>query len=173
MAGAADRAQRPGRRTQRPDSAARMAAPLPQPAAAQRPGEPAHRTPRMADRDGRDQRPSHRRQSTAHRTQGHRGVRRGRTLTPAPWPGAVLLDRDGVLNVNRSDHVTKPAQWQWIPGAVQACARLASRGIPLAVVTNQAVLARGLLTEDGLAEIHQVMLRALIDVPVPVLNGLF
>lgn len=92
-------------------------------------------------------------------------------MTAAVWPRVVLLDRDGVLNVNRREHVTRPGHWQWLSGAVQACARLAARGIALAVVTNQAVLARGLLSEAGLAEIHRVMLRdlAVAGVPAPLI----
>ncbi|MFB6848993.1 D-glycero-alpha-D-manno-heptose-1,7-bisphosphate 7-phosphatase [Streptomyces sp. NPDC056373] len=71
---------------------------------------------------------------------------------------AVLLDRDGVLNVNRPDHVTDPGQWQWLPGARTACARLAGLGVArFAVVTNQSVVGRGPLTERGLRDIHDRM----------------
>ncbi|MEV5887112.1 HAD family hydrolase [Streptomyces sp. NPDC052020] len=81
---------------------------------------------------------------------------------------AVLLDRDGVLNVNRPDHVTHPAQWQWLPGAVDACCRLTDLGIPrIAVVTNQSAVGRGLLTADGLSRIHDRMTADLAEAGVP------
>ena len=59
----------------------------------------------------------------------------------------VLLDRDGVLNV---DHgwVHTPQEWEWMPGAIEAVKRLNDCGALVAVVTNQAGIARGMYTED-------------------------
>ncbi len=66
----------------------------------------------------------------------------------------IILDRDGVLNENRAGYVRGLADWAWIPGSREACARLRARGLRLGVVTNQAAIGHGLLTEDGLARIH-------------------
>lgn len=70
---------------------------------------------------------------------------------------AVLLDRDGVLNVNRPDHVRCSAEWEWLPGAQDACRRMNSAGLQLAVVTNQAGVGRGLIDELRLQDIHAHM----------------
>jgi len=80
---------------------------------------------------------------------------------------AVLLDRDGVLNQNRPGHVTRPEHWRWLPGAIDACRRLAALGLRLAVVTNQAVIGRGLLTEAGLSDLHARMRADLASAGVP------
>lgn len=79
-----------------------------------------------------------------------------RFLTRRP---CVILDRDGVLNVRqpKASWVTSPAQWQWLPGALDGLSRLTRAGIELLVVTNQAGVARGALTEADLAAIHRRM----------------
>ncbi|MBL0942509.1 MAG: HAD-IIIA family hydrolase [Alphaproteobacteria bacterium] len=66
----------------------------------------------------------------------------------------VLLDRDGVLNVDRPDSVKSPEELMMIPGSAQAVARLNAKGIRVAVVTNQAVVGRGTITHEELNQIH-------------------
>lgn len=83
------------------------------------------------------------------------------------WPRVALLDRDGVLNENRPDHVTDLRDWSWLPRAIEGCARLAGAGVRIAVVTNQAAVARGQLSETGLARIHAHMVRGLAAAGVP------
>lgn len=73
---------------------------------------------------------------------------------------AVFLDRDGTLTVERG-YVTKPAQLRLVAGAGGALAGLAARGYRLVVVTNQSAVARGLLDEAGLADIHAELRRRL------------
>lgn len=72
----------------------------------------------------------------------------------------ILLDRDGVLNVD-TGYVHTPAQWKWIPGAVQAVAYLVAAGCQLAVVTNQSGVARGMYTEAQVRELHRFVAREL------------
>lgn len=57
----------------------------------------------------------------------------------------LLLDRDGVLNVEAPDrgHVTDPADWRWMPGALDALATLGRSGLRLSLCTNQSVVGRG------------------------------
>ncbi len=83
------------------------------------------------------------------------------------WPLVALLDRDGVLNANRPGYVTEPEHWQWLPGALDACARISAMGVRIAVLTNQAAVGRGLLSEAGLRRIHHHMVRCLADAGVP------
>jgi D-glycero-D-manno-heptose 1,7-bisphosphate phosphatase len=82
------------------------------------------------------------------------------------WPLVALLDRDGVLNVNRAQHVTHIRQWQWLPHAIEGCARLSAAGIWIAIVTNQAAVGRGLLREAELQRIHGHMIRGLVEARV-------
>lgn len=61
-------------------------------------------------------------------------------------PVAVLLDRDGTL-VHDVAYNGDPDRVLPMPGARHALDRLRAAGIPLAVVTNQSGIGRGLLTE--------------------------
>ena len=73
-------------------------------------------------------------------------------LRPQPI-GAVLLDRDGVLNVD-TGLIDRPDRLVLLPGAAEAVALLCARGIRCVVVTNQPVVARGLCTVEMLDAIH-------------------
>jgi len=69
---------------------------------------------------------------------------------------AIILDRDGVLNVKppRACYVTTPEGFVWIPGAIEAVRLLKRAGYRILLVTNQAGIARGKLTGADLDAIH-------------------
>ncbi len=73
----------------------------------------------------------------------------------------VLIDRDGVLNEDRPDSVKSPEELVLLPGAAEAVARLNRAGLPVAVVTNQSVVGRGLIDEAALARIHGALAEGL------------
>ncbi|OJW54003.1 MAG: hypothetical protein BGO67_08030 [Alphaproteobacteria bacterium 41-28] len=66
----------------------------------------------------------------------------------------VLLDRDGVINVDRPDSVKSRDEFTLLPDVIPAIKLLNEASIPIAIVTNQAVVGRGELTRDGLEDIH-------------------
>jgi D-glycero-D-manno-heptose 1,7-bisphosphate phosphatase len=66
----------------------------------------------------------------------------------------VLTDRDGVLNEDRPGGVTHPDALKLIPGAADALRRLNRAGIPVACVTNQSAVGRGVITAAELAAIQ-------------------
>jgi len=68
---------------------------------------------------------------------------------------AIFLDRDGVINRNRTDHVKSWAEFEFLPGVLDALRRLAQLEWPVVVISNQAIVGRGLVsrqTIDGLNE---------------------
>jgi D-glycero-D-manno-heptose 1,7-bisphosphate phosphatase len=69
----------------------------------------------------------------------------------------VILDRDGVLNVNRPDFVLVPEDWIPIPGSLEAVAHLKACGHTVVVATNQSAVGRGLLSPDALEAVHARM----------------
>jgi D-glycero-D-manno-heptose 1,7-bisphosphate phosphatase len=73
----------------------------------------------------------------------------------------VLLDRDGVLNVDRPGSVTSLAELELEPGAAAGTALLAASGYRLLVVTNQACVGRGQLDRATLDEIDAELDRRL------------
>jgi D-glycero-D-manno-heptose 1,7-bisphosphate phosphatase len=68
-----------------------------------------------------------------------------------------LLDRDGVVVVNRKDNIKTPAGLQLIPGAADAIARLNGAGFDVAICTNQPEVARGAMSHDELDAVHQAL----------------
>jgi D-glycero-D-manno-heptose 1,7-bisphosphate phosphatase len=67
---------------------------------------------------------------------------------------AVLLDRDGVLNVDRPLAVRSQAELALEAGADRAVALLSRAGYTVLVITNQAVVGRGELAPAELERIH-------------------
>jgi len=69
---------------------------------------------------------------------------------------AIFLDRDGVI-VEDVDAILRPDQLTLTPGAAEALKRAAASGRALVVVTNQPVVARGLVDEDGVRAVHDAL----------------
>ena len=71
----------------------------------------------------------------------------------------VFLDRDGVINENRPDHVKSWAEFRFLPGAREAIARLTRSRVRVFVMTNQAIINRQLVPVSVLEDMHHRMLR--------------
>lgn len=76
-------------------------------------------------------------------------------------PGAVFLDRDGVLCENSPAYVKSWQEFHWIPGALEALRILARLGMPVVIVTNQSAINRGLTTLDAVHNLHDQMRSAI------------
>jgi len=75
---------------------------------------------------------------------------------PPPNRPAVLLDRDGTLNRSPGEGwVTDPADFVPIPGAFEAAARLHREGWPVAVITNQSCVGRGIATAEQVERVNR------------------
>jgi histidinol-phosphate phosphatase family protein len=71
----------------------------------------------------------------------------------------VILDRDGTLNRRppKAHYVTRPDEFQWLPGSLEALRLLAEHGYRVVVVSNQAGIGRGAMTEADLDDVHTRM----------------
>jgi|TARA_B110000483_G_scaffold7113_1_gene8368 D-glycero-D-manno-heptose 1,7-bisphosphate phosphatase len=67
----------------------------------------------------------------------------------------VVLDRDGVINLDSDNYIKSADEWIPIEGSIEAIARLKEAGYLVAVATNQSGIGRGYFSEDTLAEMHQ------------------
>lgn len=74
---------------------------------------------------------------------------------------AVFLDRDGVINENRVDHVKCWGEFQFLPGAPEAIARLTRAGYPVFIITNQAIVNRGVVSCEVVESINRQMVSEL------------
>ncbi len=71
----------------------------------------------------------------------------------------VILDRDGVLNYEApaGSYICEPAEFRWLPGALDGLALLRRAGLRLSVATNQAGVGRGLMSIEQLRAVHERM----------------
>ena len=72
---------------------------------------------------------------------------------------AIFLDRDGVINKKapEGDYVKNWDEFQFLPGVKKAIRKLNEKGFLVIVVSNQRGIAKGVMTEDDLKEIHNRM----------------
>ena len=69
----------------------------------------------------------------------------------------VILDRDGTINEDSAEYIKSPDEWQPLPGALEAIARLNHAGWHVVVATNQSGLGRGLFDVAALNAMHTKM----------------
>jgi histidinol-phosphate phosphatase family protein len=84
----------------------------------------------------------------------------------------VLLDRDGTIIVDHG-YVGSVERVQFIDGAIEAIAALNRAGMPVAIVTNQAGVARGLFDIEDVQQVHKHMIAELARGGAHVDNWLF
>lgn len=68
----------------------------------------------------------------------------------------AFIDRDGVINEDR-EYVSRPADFHFIPGSIDALRTLHGAGFALVVITNQSGIARGMFTEEDYLQLHTSM----------------
>lgn len=84
---------------------------------------------------------------------------------------AVFLDRDDTV-IDDPGYINEPEQVTLLPGAAEAVIQFKRMGYKVIIITNQSAIARGMLTEDKLAKIHQ-RLRNLLFAEGAKIDGLY
>ncbi|MCK4315386.1 MAG: HAD family hydrolase [Anaerolineae bacterium] len=72
---------------------------------------------------------------------------------------AVFIDRDGVICHNRDDHVKSWAEFEFQSGARESLTRLAQLDVLIVVITNQAIINRGMVPVRTVEHIHRQMVK--------------
>lgn len=70
----------------------------------------------------------------------------------------IILDRDGVINLDSDAYVKSADEWLPISSSIQAIAQLHQAGHRIFVATNQSGIGRGYFTVETLNEMHDKML---------------
>ena len=70
----------------------------------------------------------------------------------------VVLDRDGVINVDLMTYVTRPEEFEAIEGSLEAISRLTTNGYKVAIATNQACIEKEIISEEELSAVHDHMI---------------
>lgn len=73
----------------------------------------------------------------------------------------IILDRDGVINVDSDQFIKSPDEWKPIAGSLEAIARLNHSGYRVVVASNQSGIGRGLFDMATLNAINDKMYRSL------------
>ncbi len=69
----------------------------------------------------------------------------------------LVLDRDGVINVDINGYIGCPTLWHPIDGSLDALVKAQQAGFRLAVATNQSGVGRGIFSADDLQSVHEKM----------------
>jgi len=75
----------------------------------------------------------------------------------------IILNRDGVINVDSGAAISSEHEWQAIPGSLEALARLSGAGYRLVVATNHPGLRRKSFNIESLNSIHHRMQHDLLE----------
>ncbi|MBU1092508.1 HAD-IIIA family hydrolase, partial [Patescibacteria group bacterium] len=72
----------------------------------------------------------------------------------------IFLDRDGVINKQMlpHDYVKQWSEFEFLPGTIEALSLLSEARYKIFIITNQRGISRGLITEEGLVDIHSKMI---------------
>lgn len=92
--------------------------------------------------------------------------------SPVRAASLVILDRDGVINQDRTDYVKSAAEWVPLPGSIEGMAALSRAGIRVVVATNQSGIGRGLFDGAALADMHEKMIQ-LVEAQAGEVTGVF
>lgn len=72
----------------------------------------------------------------------------------------ILLDRDGVINKKppKAEYVKNWSEFEFLPGAIDALKLLSRKEYEIFIISNQAGIGRGVMTEENLKEINRKFL---------------
>ena len=72
-----------------------------------------------------------------------------------PKNRAIFLDRDGVLNKDRSDYVKNIGELEIFPYVGKCIRQINKQGFLVIVITNQSAIGRKLITHNDVKNIHK------------------
>lgn len=78
-------------------------------------------------------------------------------MTVAEGRKTVLIDRDGVINLDLMDYVMKWEDFKFLPGVLDGLRRLREKGFAIAVISNQAGVGDGVFGKETLDDITEKM----------------
>ena len=84
----------------------------------------------------------------------------------------ILIDRDGIINVKapRGEYIENWKDFKLIDDTVESMKKLALDGFCFIVITNQAGVSRGMVSEENLMQIHRLMIDRLKNEGIQILD---
>ncbi len=75
----------------------------------------------------------------------------------------VFLDRDGVINKDSPDYVKSWAEFEFLPGSLDAIRLLTKYNYQVVIITNQSIINRKMASLDDLEYLHAMMKNAITE----------
>jgi D-glycero-D-manno-heptose 1,7-bisphosphate phosphatase len=67
---------------------------------------------------------------------------------------AILLDRDGIINLERGGYTWRMEDFEFVEGLVKALKRFVKHDYKLIVISNQSGIAKGVYTREDVEKLH-------------------
>lgn len=85
----------------------------------------------------------------------------------------IGLDRDGTINKDIGTYVTNKADFEPIPGSLEAIKMMRDKGYDVVILTNQAGIMKGIMDPADVDIVHNYMLELLGQIGCKSINGLY
>ena len=85
----------------------------------------------------------------------------------------IILDRDGVINIDSSSYIKSADEWNSIPESLNAIKKLTEHEYQIIIISNQSGLGRGIISYNDFIEINLKMLSQISKVGGSVLAILY
>lgn len=85
----------------------------------------------------------------------------------------IGISRDGVINHSKSSHVTRPDEFEIIPGAAEAVALMRQKGYRIVILSNQYGISEGRLTQTDVDVVNQRMLDIFGEAGCPSIDAMY
>jgi len=93
-------------------------------------------------------------------------------MTKARFNITVGLDRDGTINEDRG-YISHPDNFVPIVGSLEAVAQIRAKGYNIVILTNQAGISKGLMTQQDVESVNHRMLELLGQAGCPSIDGIY
>lgn len=85
----------------------------------------------------------------------------------------IGLDRDGTINKDLGTYVVHPDQFEPIPGSLEAVSLIRRKGYNIVIITNQAGISQGIMTQQDVNRVHERMLEMLGKAGCTSIDGIY
>lgn len=84
----------------------------------------------------------------------------------------IGLDRDGTINEDIG-YISNPQKLQPIPGSLEAVSQIRKKGYNIVILTNQAGISKGVMTESDVDRVNQQLLQYLGEAGCYSIDGIY
>lgn len=85
----------------------------------------------------------------------------------------IGISRDGVINYAKTTHVTRPDEFEIIPGAAAAVAEIRRKGYRIIILSNQYGISEGRMTPVEVDMVNQRMLELFGEAGCPSIDAMY